>query len=137
MAKTVCDALSTLDVPLLMAMILLSDPQSFREATASTDRDEWVKAMSLEMESLVDKKVFELCPLPKGKRAIGCWWAYKTKRKTDGTVDKFKARLVAKGYLQKKGLDYHETYAPSTQQETIRLVNLTWLEKHGTVNNSM
>lgn len=30
-----------------------------------------------------------------------------------------KAQLVSKGYLQKKGLDYHKTYAPSTRQETI------------------
>lgn len=42
--------------------------------------------------------------------------------KTDGSVEKFKARLVAKGYLQQKGLDYHKNYAPSTRQETIRLV---------------
>lgn len=42
--------------------------------------------------------------------------------KINGDVEKFKARLVAKGYLQRKGLDYHETYAPSTRQETIRLV---------------
>lgn len=44
--------------------------------------------MSLEMESLVDKRVFELCPLPKGKKAIGCRWAYKKKMKVDCEVEK-------------------------------------------------
>lgn len=79
MAKSVSQELSQSDVPLLTAMLASGDPQSFREATKSADRDEWVNAMALEMESLIDKKVFELCPLPKGKRAIGCRWAFKKK----------------------------------------------------------
>lgn len=29
---------------------------------------------------------------------------------------------MAKGYLQRKGIDYQETYAPSTRHETIRLI---------------
>lgn len=103
-------------------MVATSDPDSFKQAVASSDREEWIKAMTIEMESLVDKNVFELCPLPKGRKAIGCRWAYRTKQKVDGEIEKRKARLVAKGYLQRKGLDYHETYAPSTRQETIRLV---------------
>lgn len=78
--------------------------------------------MTLEMESLVAKKVFEVCTLPKGKQAIGCWRAYWTKRNVDGTIEKHKARLVANGYLKRKGLEYHKTYAPSTLQETFCLV---------------
>lgn len=72
MAKSLSQVLSHFDVPLLTAMVTSGDLQSFRDVTLSADRDEWVKAMALEMESLIDKKVFELCPLPKGKRAIGC-----------------------------------------------------------------
>lgn len=122
MAMDVHHTIAPYNVPLLAAMVKTADPQSFREAIQSTDREEWVKAMSLEMESLIDKQVFDLCPLPKGKKAIGCRWAFKKKLKINGDVEKLKARLVAKGYLQRKGLDYHETYAPSTRQETIRLV---------------
>lgn len=72
MNSSVYHAINPHNVPLLAAMMKSSDPQSFREAVATTDCEEWIKAMSLEMESLVDKKVFELCPLPKGKKAIGC-----------------------------------------------------------------
>lgn len=103
-------------------MLSKADPQSFKYEVACLDCDEWIKAMSLEMESLIDKHVFNLVPLPKGKKAIRCRWAYRTKKKVDKTVEKHKARLVAKGYLQRKGIDYHKTYAPSTRQETIRLV---------------
>lgn len=122
MAKQVPSTLLSHDLPLLTAMVATSDPQSFKEAVASADQAERIKAMTLEMESLIDKKVFELVPLPKGKRAIGSQWAYRTKRRVDRSIEKHKACLVAKGYLQRKGLDYHETYAPSTRQETIRLV---------------
>lgn len=74
------------------------------------------------MESLIDKNVFESVPLPKGKRAIGCRWHYKTKLNTDKTIDMLKARLVVKGFLQKHGVDFNKTYAPSTKHETIRMV---------------
>lgn len=110
------------DTPLLNAMVSKTDPDSFREATSSIDKEKWIEDMASEMASLVEKQVFELCPLPKGKRAIRCRWAYRTKRKVNGKVDRHKERLVAKGYLQSKGLYYHESYAPSTRQETIRLV---------------
>lgn len=95
-AKAVSNTLLHHNVPLLTAMVATSDPQSFRGAIASADREEWIKAMALEMESLVNKNVFELVPLPKGMRAIGCRWAYKTKLKVDGSIEKHKARLVAK-----------------------------------------
>lgn len=69
--------------------------------------------MQKKIDSLNKKKVFDLVPLPKGKKSIGCRWAYKTKY-LDGVLDRRKARLLAKGYLQRKGVDFHETYAPST-----------------------
>lgn len=86
------------------------------------DKDEWMTAMNSEMESLLLNKVFDLVPLPPGKRAIGCRWHYRTKASVDGKPGRKKARLVAKGYLQKKEIDYQDTYAPSTRHETIRLV---------------
>jgi hypothetical protein len=37
-------------------------------------------------------------------------------------VVKYKARLVAKGYVQKKGIDYEEVFAPVARLETVRLI---------------
>lgn len=60
--------------------------------------------------------------LPKGQKAIGVKWFYKTKLKKNGEVDKHKARLVAKGYKHEYGIDYTEVFTPVARMDTIRLV---------------
>lgn len=121
-AYSIAQAHTVSRLPLLSAMVAKQYLQSLFEANSSQDHDKQIEAMTAEMASLINKDVFELCPLPKCKQAIGCQWAYQTKLRVDGTVNKHKAGLVAKGYLQHKGLYYHETYAPSTRQGTICLV---------------
>ena len=34
----------------------------------------------------------------------------------------YKARFVAKGYSQKEGIDYHETFVPTAQLTSVRVV---------------
>ena len=57
--------------------------------------------------------------LPIGKKAIGTKWVFKLKWKADGTIDRCKAWLVAKGYVQQKGIDYEETFAPTSQMTIV------------------
>lgn len=58
----------------------------------------WIVAMNKELEALENNETWELTSLPKGKKAIGSKWVYKTKLKPNGSIDKHKARLVAIGY---------------------------------------
>ena len=54
--------------------------------------------MDEEMAALYGNDTWDLVPLPKDKKTIGCKWVYKVKHNSDGSISRYKARLVAKGY---------------------------------------
>ncbi|MCO5566892.1 hypothetical protein L7F22_020575 [Adiantum nelumboides] len=81
---------------------------------------QWKDAMQQEIDSIHKNHTWDLVDLPTSKKPIGTKWIFKVKRKQDGTVDRYKARLVAKGYAQQKGIDYDETFAPTSCASTVR-----------------
>ncbi|BBG98590.1 Aldolase-type TIM barrel family protein [Prunus dulcis] len=86
-------------------------PENFAEA--SKDKA-WQKAMEIEMEMIEKNETWELVDRPSDKPVIGVKWVYKTKLNLDGSIQKHKVRLVVKGYAQKPGIDFNETFAPSS-----------------------
>ncbi|GJZ21891.1 retrovirus-related pol polyprotein from transposon TNT 1-94 [Tanacetum coccineum] len=48
-------------------------------------------------------------------------WIYKVKTDESGGVLKNKARLVAQGFIQEKGIDFEESFAPVARLEAIRI----------------
>eukprot|EP00253_Pinus_taeda_P012236 PITA_12236 len=83
---------------------------------------DWDAAINEEYRSLLANDTWDLVPLPKGRKIVGCKWVYRTKYGPDGKVDKHKARLVAKGFSQVEGIDYTETFSPIAKMISVRLV---------------
>jgi hypothetical protein len=71
---------------------------------------------------LMENDTWDLIPLPKGRKLVICKWVYRTKRASDGSVERHKAQLVAKVFSQIEGIDYNETFSPIDKMNSIRLV---------------
>ena len=72
------------------------------------------------MDSIHANDTWDSCDLPTSKHVVGTKWVHKVKRKANGSIDRYKAHLVAKGYAQKEGIDFKETFAPTSRITTIR-----------------
>nr|GEW73491.1 ribonuclease H-like domain, reverse transcriptase, RNA-dependent DNA polymerase [Tanacetum cinerariifolium] len=96
-----------------------NEPKNYKES--SSDK-KWIEAMKVELDSINRNNTWELTTLPKGHKAIGLKWVFKTKKDANGNIIKHKARLVAKGYIQEHGMDFEEVFALVARMETIRLL---------------
>lgn len=78
--------------------------------------------MEEEISSLRNNKTWSLIKPTKDAKIIDCRWIYKVKIRTDGSIDRYKASLCAKGYLQRKGIDFYETFSPVVRYDSIRIL---------------
>lgn len=102
-----------------LMLLKVEGPVNYREAN---EEKEWRDAMKSEMETIEKNNTWVLTDLPPGHKPIGLKWVFKLKKDSEGNLVKHKARLVAKGYVQRKGIDYNEVFAPVARLETIRLL---------------
>ena len=101
---------------------LPSEPAQWRDIAGRPDAHLWHAAALEEFNALLDNGTFEPVRLPAGRKAIGCRWVFKLKRKPDGSIDRHKARLVAKGFSQRPGLDFGQVFASTARWAALRAV---------------
>ena len=99
-----------------------ADPETFQEALAAYDRDDWIAAIERERGSLRDTGTFIEVDPPDDRGLLGGKWVFTRKRGPDGEVVKHKARWVAKGYGQVQGLDYTDTFSPTLHKASMRML---------------
>jgi hypothetical protein len=86
-------------------------------------KNEWLKAINKEMEPILQFGVFQTVSEEETRnlKPFKSRIVFKVKIEADGTLI-FKARLVVKGFSQRYGIDYDETFAPTTTFGTILLI---------------
>jgi hypothetical protein len=77
--------------------------------------------MQDELNNFERNKVWSLVGRPK-QNVVGNKWVFCNKQEEFRVVTRNKARLVAKGYLQVKGLDFEEIFAPVVRLESIHIL---------------
>ena len=79
--------------------------------------------MNEEMKGLKESGTFmELKGLPEGEKAIGSWWVLSYKSDKNRNITTTKARLVAKGFMQREGVNYNQTVAPTPAPASVETV---------------
>ena len=99
----------------------LIEPNNYKEAINSLYKDNWVKSMLLELDTLKNNNTWDLVLRPINTKVLKSRWVYKIKDETSNNPI-FKSRFVAKGFEQLYGLNYIETYASVIKQIAWKLV---------------
>jgi hypothetical protein len=108
--------------PLSNTLSLPSNPKSIRDALVGNDAEKWKDAICQEFKQMEDMGVLQAAP-QKGR-------ALKSKMVLKVSFDnrfslKYKARWVILGFMQKFGVDYKETFSPTTHITTVFILLMT------------
>src|SRR5436190_7274274 len=78
---------------------------SFHQTMKGSDSQKWIDTIKEEFKSMQENQVWDLVPLPEGKRPIGCKWLFKTKKDSMGKCGKdIRPDLLKKALLKRKAL---------------------------------
>jgi transposase InsO family protein len=98
----------------------VSKDPTFKEAMASPEREHWLSAIRDELTSLQAYNTWTQVPTPAGIRLIPTKYVLKKKFNAKGEFERYKARLVVQGFRQQEGIDYNETFSPTSRYSTMR-----------------
>jgi hypothetical protein len=95
-------------------------PKNFNAAMKGKFAQLWQDSIAAEIANLNENAVYSWVDKPANARCIGVTWAFKTKSTPDGYVSQLKSRVCALGYLQTRGIDFLQSYAPVSTMVTWR-----------------
>ncbi|GKA35766.1 NB-ARC domains-containing protein [Tanacetum coccineum] len=94
-------------------------PKRYRLLTDLYDETEEIDELMMIRNDEEPNQTGPWIDLPKeSTKRYSLKWVYKVKRDPSRKTSKYKARVVVKGYVQKRGVDYDEVFAPVARIET-------------------
>ncbi|CAI7872254.1 unnamed protein product, partial [Closterium sp. NIES-53] len=93
-------------------------PCSYAEAITGPYSSQLQAAMDAEMASWKSTGTYVDEVPPPGANIVDGMWIFRVKR-PPGSPPAFKARYVARGFSQRQGVDYFQTFSPTTKMTTL------------------
>jgi len=78
--------------------------------------------MEEEYESLISNDTWEIVKRPNQSKVLDAKWVLKTKKNSDGSLERYKARLCIRGFRQQHEVDYFDTFSAVCRYESLRLL---------------
>ncbi|CAI7886118.1 unnamed protein product [Closterium sp. NIES-53] len=93
-------------------------PRSYAEAITGPYSSQWQAAMDAEMASWKSTGTYVDEVPPPGVNIVDGMWIFRVKR-PPGSLPAFKARHVSRGFSQQQGVEYFQTFSPTTKMTTL------------------
>ncbi|MBW0583466.1 hypothetical protein O181_123181 [Austropuccinia psidii MF-1] len=97
-----------------------ANPISYRSALSDSNCEDWKKAISKELNSMENLKVWSVVDLKPSMKLVGTTLVFRTKRDVMNRITKYKAQLCTQGFSQTLGVDYSKTFAPTGRLSSLR-----------------
>lgn len=112
-------------------VVVPPNPPSVKAALEGTDGHLWREAIEKELRKFDERGTFVFKGVPQEGHGMKMKCILNYQLKNDYSI-KRKCRVVVCGYSQVKGIDYDQTYSPTTSTASIMLVLLMFSIKRGT-----
>ncbi|CAI7906226.1 unnamed protein product [Closterium sp. NIES-53] len=116
-------------IPHLVSMLLAPEgdpdapdiptPRSYAEAIEGPYSSQWQAALDVKMASWKSTGTYIDKVPPPGANIVSGMWIFRVKR-PPGSPPAFKARYVARGFSQQQGVDFFQTFSPTSEMTTLR-----------------
>jgi len=104
------------------AIIEVKTPASYKEAMCDPNFGiMWRRSYDEEINALIANQTWEVVDRPTDTSILTCRVVFTPKHNADGTVQRFKSRLVVRGFMQKHGVNFHDTFAPTVRHASLRM----------------
>ena len=102
--------------------VLINDdvPKTYDKALLTENAEEWKSACTKEHDAMILNDLYDWVVVT-DKKVLPSKWLFTKKHGLNGET-RFKARIVAGGHLQRKGIDFKETYASVAKFVSLRIL---------------
>ncbi|CAI7865824.1 unnamed protein product [Closterium sp. NIES-54] len=99
----------------------ISTSRSYAEAITCPYSSQWHTAMDAEMASWMLTSTYVDVVPPSGANIVDVMWIFRMKR-PPGSPPVFKARYIARGFSQRLGVEFFQTFSPTSKMTTLRVL---------------